>query len=146
MQEVDLSGLAADITSELRAREPQRQVEVIIEAGLSVRGDARLLRIALENLLNNAWKFTQRRDSAHIVFGRTQRNGLPAYFVQDDGVGFDAAYADKLFGVFQRLHDAREFPGTGIGLATVQRVIHKHGGHIWAHSTSGKGATFYFML
>ena len=146
MQEVDLSELAAGITSELRAREPQRQVELTIEAGLRARGDARLLRIALENLFSNAWKFTQGRDPAHIVFGHAQHNGLPAYFVQDDGVGFDAAYADKLFGVFQRLHDAREFPGTGIGLATVQRVIHKHGGHIWVQSASGKGATFYFML
>lgn len=146
MQAVDLSEIAAGIASELRAREPRRQVELTIEAGLSAHGDARLLRIALENLFSNAWKFTQGRDPAHIVFGRTQHNGLPAYFVQDDGVGFDATYADKLFGVFQRLHDAREFPGTGIGLATVQRVIHKHGGHIWAHSTSGKGATFYFML
>ena len=146
MQEVDLSELAVDIAGELRAREPQRQVELTIEAGLNARGDARLLRIALENLFNNAWKFTQGRDSAHIVFGRTQHNGLPAYFVQDDGVGFDVAYADKLFGVFQRLHDAREFPGTGIGLATVQRVIHKHGGHIWAQSAPDKGATFYFML
>ena len=146
MQEVDLSELATGIASELRAREPQRQVEIIIEAGLRVRGDVRLLHIALENLLSNAWKFTGGRDSAHIVFGRTQRNGLPAYFVQDDGVGFDAAYADKLFGVFQRLHDAREFPGTGIGLATVQRVIHKHGGWVWAQSAPGKGATFYFML
>ena len=146
MQEVDLSELATDITTELHAREPQRQVEVSIEAGLCVRGDARLLRIALENLFSNAWKFTQGRTRAHITFGRTQRNGLPAYFVQDDGVGFDAAYADKLFGVFQRLHDAREFPGTGIGLATVQRVIHKHGGWVWAQSVPGKGATFYFML
>ena len=146
MQKVDLSELAVGITAELRAREPQRHIELTIEAGLSADGDARLLRVALENLFSNAWKFTQTRDPAHIVFGRTQHNGLPAYFVQDDGVGFDAVYADKLFGVFQRLHDAHEFPGTGIGLATVQRVIHKHGGHIWAQSASGKGATFYFML
>ncbi len=146
MQEVDLSEIATGIADELRAREPQRQVELSIEAGLRARGDARLLRIALENLFSNAWKFTQGRDPAHIVFGHTQHNGLPAYFVQDDGVGFDAAYADKLFGVFQRLHDAREFPGTGIGLATVQRVIHKHGGWVWAQSAPGKGATFYFML
>ena len=146
IKEVDLSELATAIASELRARDPQRQVEVIIEAGLRVRGDARLLHSVLENLLSNAWKFTQGRDTAHITFGCTQRNGLPAYFVQDDGVGFDAAYADKLFGVFQRLHDAREFPGTGIGLAMVQRIIHKHGGWVWAQSTPGKGATFYFML
>ena len=146
IQEVDMSELAADIARELRMREPQHRVELTIEAKLQVRGDARLLRIALENLLNNAWKFTRGRDPAHIAFGRTQHNGQPAYFVQDDGAGFDVAYADKLFGVFQRLHDAREFPGTGIGLATAQRVIHKHGGRIWAQSVPDKGATFYFMF
>lgn len=104
------------------------------------------MKIALENLLGNAWKFTSKRDSARIEFGKMRTNCESVYFVRDDGAGFDTAYADRLFGAFQRLHDSNEFPGNGVGLATVQRVIHRHGGRIWAESTVGKGATFYFTV
>ena len=112
-----------------------------------MQGDARLLRITIENLLGNAWKFTRGRKPARIELGgRVHPDGPPTYFVRDNGVGFDMAYADKLFGAFQRLHDAREFPGTGIGLATVQRVVRKHGGKIWAVGEVDKGSTFHFTL
>ena len=145
-EEVDLSALAQDVAAELRNRDSQRQVDLEIAPGLRAQADPRLLRIALENLLSNAWKFTGGRDDAQIAFGRLEHEGTPAYFVRDNGVGFDMTYAGKLFGAFQRLHDAREFPGTGVGLATVQRVIHKHGGRIWAQAAPEKGATFYFTL
>jgi light-regulated signal transduction histidine kinase (bacteriophytochrome) len=104
------------------------------------------MRIALENLLENAWKFTSKRESARIEFGQTNNNGSRVYFVRDDGAGFDSARAGRLFGAFQRFHDKNEFPGTGVGLATVQRIIQRHGGRIWAESVPGKGATFYFTL
>lgn len=146
LEEVNLSVLAQEIAEGLRWREPQRQVEFDISPGLRARADARLLRIALENLLGNAWKFTGRRAEARIEFGATVRDGRPAYFVRDNGAGFDMAYAGKLFGAFQRLHGTTEFPGTGIGLATVQRVIHKHGGLVWAEGAVDQGATFYFTL
>src|SRR5207245_5678537 len=109
-------------------------------------GDAGLLQVVLENLLGNAWKFTARHPRARIEFGVTENNGKPTYFVRDDGAGFDIAYAGKLFGAFQRLHAASEFEGTGIGLATVQRIIHRHGGRVWAESAVGQGATFSFTL
>ncbi len=105
-----------------------------------------MLRVVLVNLLSNAWKFTSKRESAHIEFGVARGNGTPAYFVRDAGVGFDPAYADRLFGAFQRLHAAADFAGTGIGLATVQRIVHRHGGRIWAESAVGRGATFYFTM
>lgn len=143
---VKLSELVRSVADELQEREPQRHVDVAIEPGLTVRGDARLLRVALDNLLGNAWKFTAKRDRARIEFGRAQQSGESVYFVRDNGVGFDMKYAEKLFGAFQRLHAADEFPGTGIGLATVQRVIHKHGGRIWVDATPGEGAVFYFTL
>ena len=111
-----------------------------------VNGDARLLRVALENLLGNAWKFTGKRDQARIEFGLTEHDGQQACFVRDDGAGFDMAYADKLFGAFQRLHDHSEFQGEGIGLATVQRIMHRHGGQVWAEGAPEQGATFYFTL
>lgn len=144
--EVDLSALVREIAAGLRKMQPERKVEFLIAEGMSARGDARLLGIALENLLGNAWKFTSRRERARIEFGITRREGKPAYFLRDDGVGFESAYADKLFTAFQRLHAQTEYPGTGIGLATVQRIIHRHGGRAWAEGEAGKGATFYFVL
>ena len=117
-----------------------------ISPGLTAEGDARLLRVALDNLLGNAWKFTSRRPMAQIEFGRKEIDGAPAYFIHDNGAGFDMTYAGKLFGAFQRLHDKHDFPGTGIGLATVQRIISKHGGRVWAEAEPEKGATFYFTL
>jgi signal transduction histidine kinase len=143
---VQLSDLAQTIATDLHQQEPERQVEFVIAEGLAAKGDARLLRVALENLLGNAWKFTAKNPCARIEFGDIRQNGNRAYFVRDDGVGFNMAYADKLFGAFQRLHSAAEFDGTGIGLATVQRVIHRHGGRVWAESDVEQGATFYFTL
>ncbi len=145
-EEVDLSNLAGAIALELREQAPQREADFAIEPSIRAQGDPRLLHIALENLLSNAWKFTRNGAGARIEFGRTEHDGKPAYFVRDNGVGFDMAYGDKLFGAFQRLHDAREFPGTGVGLATVQRIVHKHGGRVWAQAQAGEGATFYFTL
>jgi signal transduction histidine kinase len=139
---VDLSAMARAIVEELRRREPARAVTVEIAPGLTVRGDRRLLNVALENLLGNAWKFTGKRADAHLWFGREG----DAFFVRDDGAGFDMAYADKLFAPFQRLHRASEFEGTGIGLATVQRVVARHGGRIWAQGAEGEGATFSFTI
>jgi signal transduction histidine kinase len=146
VQSVDLSGLAKTIAAELRQAEPAREVEFHIPEGIIAQGDQRLLRVALENLLGNAWKFTGKCRSARVEFAVKQDNGTPVYEIRDNGAGFDMAYADKLFGAFQRLHAAGEFPGTGIGLATVQRVIHRHGGKIWAESAVGKGSAFYFTL
>ncbi|MBI1993892.1 MAG: MASE1 domain-containing protein [Deltaproteobacteria bacterium] len=143
---VDLSALARQITVELQKSDPGRRIQSVIGEGLVASGDARLLRVALENLLVNAWKFTGKRDDPRIEFGVVQMNGQPIYYVRDNGVGFDMAYADRLFGAFQRLHEETEFPGTGIGLATVQRIIHRHGGRVWAESAVGQGATFYFTL
>jgi PAS domain S-box-containing protein len=143
---VKLSALAQDIVDNLRSAAPDRDVEFILSRDLVVEGDARLLQVALENLFNNAWKFTRKGPRARIEFGVTQIDGVQAYYVRDDGVGFDMAYADKLFGAFHRMHLVSDFEGTGIGLATVQRVIHKHGGRVWADSVVGRGATFYFTL
>jgi light-regulated signal transduction histidine kinase (bacteriophytochrome) len=119
---------------------------VLIADDLVAQGDSRLLRVVMENLLGNAWKYTSRHDSATIQFGLHQNGGRPVYFVRDDGAGFDATYADRLFGAFQRLHAPTEFPGTGIGLATVQRIINRHGGKVWAEGAVERGATFYFTL
>jgi light-regulated signal transduction histidine kinase (bacteriophytochrome) len=139
--------MAQSIIALLRATQPDRQVEIVIQPDLKTRGDPRLLRIALENLLGNAWKFTSKVPLARIELGTTgTEDDRTIYFVRDNGAGFDMTYSDKLFGPFQRLHAATEFPGTGIGLATVQRIIHRHGGRVWADSTVGKGATFYFTL
>jgi len=146
-QAVDLSTMAQLITAELHRNTPGRQVELIIAPDVTVEGDGALLRIVLENLLSNAWKFTARHASARIEFGAApQADGSTAYFVRDDGAGFDMAYPAKLFGAFQRLHSAEEFPGIGIGLATVQRIIHRHGGRVWAEGLVDQGATFYFTL
>ena len=143
---VNLSELARTVVEGLRQAEAERRVEVVIAAELVVRADARLLRAALENLLGNAWKFTARRPQARIEFGVMEQEGQTVYFVRDNGAGFDMAYAGKLFGAFQRLHTLAEFSGSGIGLATVQRIIHRHGGRIWAEGAVEQGATFYFTL
>ncbi|HEY6809375.1 MAG TPA: CHASE3 domain-containing protein [Gemmatimonadales bacterium] len=143
---VDLSGTAARIAAELRRNDPDREVEIVIAPGLAAEGDPQLLESVLANLLGNAWKYTGKRPRARIEFGRESGNGTAAYFVRDDGAGFDMTYAGKLFGAFQRLHAATEFEGTGIGLAIVQRVVHRHGGRVWAEATPGRGATFYFTL
>jgi len=144
---VDLSALAESIAAELRKAEPERHAEFRITPGLAAKGDPVLLRAVLENLLGNAWKFTSKRPEATIEFGRIASNGDDnAYFVRDNGAGFDMAYASKLFGAFQRLHAAAEFRGTGIGLATVQRIVRRHGGRAWAEGAVDKGATFYFTL
>jgi PAS domain S-box-containing protein len=144
---VDLSALAHLIATELQHSHPARQVECVIAEGLVTHGDPRLLHIVLENLLSNAWKFTAYRLTARIEFGAVPlAEGSVPYFVRDNGAGFDMAYADKLFGAFQRLHRDEEFPGTGIGLATVQRIIHRHGGRVWAEGAVDTGATFFFTL
>jgi light-regulated signal transduction histidine kinase (bacteriophytochrome)/HAMP domain-containing protein len=145
-QRVNISTLVRSIAKELQDSEVERQVDFRIEDGIEATADAHLLRVVLENLLGNACKFTSKRSSARIEFGKTRRNGSSAYFVRDNGAGFDPAYASRLFGAFQRLHGTTEFPGTGIGLATVQRIIHRHGGEIWAEGAVEKGATFYFTL
>jgi PAS domain S-box-containing protein len=146
LQEVDLSILAREVLDELLRQDPERSITFSVSADLRVRGDAKLLRIALEELLENAWKFTSGRESARIEFGQTAVDGEPAYYVKDNGAGFDMSYANKLFGTFQRLHDTVEFSGTGIGLATVQRIIQKHGGRIWAEGAVDQGATLYFTI
>jgi signal transduction histidine kinase len=143
---VDLSVLANTVAEELRREEPEHPVQVIIEPGLRVNGDVNLIRIALENLVGNAWKFTGKKPQPRIEVSALQKEGEAVYFVRDNGAGFDMAYADKLFGAFQRLHDVTEFEGTGIGLATVQRIIHRHGGRVWAEGAVEQGATFYFTL
>jgi PAS domain S-box-containing protein len=144
---VDLSALAQAVATELCRQEPQRQVDFVIADNLEAEGDARLLQVMLENLLGNAWKFTAKCAQPRIAFGaQKQPDGSTAFFVRDNGAGFDMAYAGKLFGAFQRLHRITEFTGTGIGLATVQRIIHRHGGQVWAEGEIGHGATFYFSL
>jgi PAS domain S-box-containing protein len=145
-ERVDLTALAQAAAARLRRAEPDRAVELTVSSGLSGSGDPRLLAIVLENLLGNAWKFTGKRAKARIEFGQSDDNGHSVYYVRDDGVGFDMAYAEQLFGVFQRLHGQREFEGTGIGLATVQRIIRRHGGRVWAEGEVDRGATFYFTL
>ncbi len=146
MERVSLSTFALEILRDLARREPERRVTTTIAPEVVVVGDVRLLKIVLENLLGNAWKFTSKRPEATIEFGLSRQNDRLAYFVRDNGAGFDAAYSGRLFGAFQRLHTTEEFPGTGVGLATVQRIIHRHGGRIWAESQVGEGATFYFTL
>ncbi|MEW5870543.1 MAG: GAF domain-containing protein [Chloroflexota bacterium] len=144
--QVNLSSMAVDVIADLRKQDVQRQIQVSIQPGLVVNGDENLLRIVLQNLLGNAWKFTGKTQQAHIEFNTLQRKGETIYYVRDNGAGFSMQYADKLFAPFQRLHGAQEFEGTGIGLATVKRIIHRHGGEIWAEAEIGKGATFYFTL
>lgn len=143
---VDLCALVRQVAEGLRQRDPGRSIELLIPDICPAWGDARLLSIALENLFSNAWKFTRHQPQPRIEFGVLRQNGETVYFVRDNGAGFDMAYADKLFKAFQRLHTDQQFEGTGIGLSIVQRVIHRHGGHVWAQAEQGKGATFYFTL
>ena len=145
-QRLDLGEVARKIADGLQKGESKRQVDFDIAIGISARGDRALLEIAIENLLRNAWKFSGKRERAKIELGVAEQNGERVYYVRDDGAGFDMAFAGKLFGAFQRLHDASEFPGNGIGLALVKRVITRHGGRIWAKGEVDKGATFYFTL
>lgn len=145
-EEVDLSRLAREVAEELRQVQPERQVTFHIADGLKARGDMRLLRVALENLIGNAWKFTTGKAGASIEFGAANSDGSKVWFVRDDGAGFDPSFSEKLFTPFQRLHAETEFPGTGIGLSMVQRIVRRHGGRIWAEGEVGKGATFFFML
>lgn len=145
-EKLDLSAVCKSIAEELQRGAPERNVTFVIAEGLMADGDSRLLRVAIENLLGNSWKYTSAHRSARIEFGLDQSNGRPAYFIRDDGAGFDPRYSERLFGAFQRLHGTNEFPGSGIGLATVQRIIRRHGGEIWAEGAVEHGATFYFTL
>jgi len=145
IQQVNLSEVAQEIADELHRTHPERQVEFVIHEGIKAQGDGRLLRIVLENLMGNGWKFTSKHPTARIEFGMEQQKNT-VYFVRDDGAGFDMKYGQKLFGAFQRLHSINEFSGTGIGLATVQRIIHRHCGKVWAEGKVEKGATFYFTI
>jgi signal transduction histidine kinase len=138
--------MARQALAELRSREPDRALDVSVWEGVVVEGDPRLLRVVLDNLLGNAWKFTSKTPDARIEFGVMREAERTVMFVRDNGAGFDMAHAGKLFGAFQRLHGTNEFPGTGIGLATVQRIVHRHGGRIWCHAQPGKGAVFYLTL
>ena len=144
--QIDLSSLAVEIAAQLQVSNPDRQIRCMITPGVWVSGDRSLLRIVLENLLGNAWKFTSKRPDAKVELGVQNGAGERVVYVRDNGSGFDMQYSDKLFGVFQRLHRDTEFPGTGVGLATVQRIISRHGGRIWAEAAPDEGATFYFVV
>jgi signal transduction histidine kinase len=145
-EKVDLSSIARLVADELCRLEPARRVDFVISATPAAQGDSRLLRIVLENLLGNSWKYTSSHDEARIEFASSSNNGYPVYLVHDDGVGFDPRLGTRLFQPFQRLHAPTEFPGNGIGLATVQRIIRRHGGQIWAESKVDGGATFCFTI
>jgi PAS domain S-box-containing protein len=146
IQNVNLSQIAQEIANNLCENQPERHVNFIINGGITAKGDGRLLRIVLENLIGNAWKFTSKHPTATIEFGKQRQNEQYVYYVRDDGDGFDMNYAQKLFGVFQRLHSDKEFSGTGIGLATVKRIINRHGGEVWGEGKTGIGATFCFTI
>jgi hypothetical protein len=144
---INLTALAREVVYRLAAETPSRNVDVSIADGLKAEGDPGLLRVALENLFSNAWKYTSKTAKPRIQFGSApQPEGPPAFFVRDNGAGFEMQYVNKLFQPFQRLHSAEEYPGSGIGLATVHRIIQRHGGRIWAEGAAGTGATFYFTL
>ena len=145
-EHVDLSRMAENIVVDIQRGTPERQVEVAITPGLQARGDSRLLRVALENLLRNGWKYTGKQPKPRVEFTTVDQNGDRVFVIKDNGAGFDMKYADKLFGVFQRLHSSAEFEGTGVGLATVRRIINRHGGRIWAEGAVDQGASFYFTL
>jgi len=143
---VDLAAVGKEIADTLTQAQPERQVSFVVPPRLTAEGDSQLLRVVLDNLLRNAWKFTSKKPAARIELGQTGTNGKTVFFVADDGAGFDMAHADLLFAPFQRLHRQSDFEGTGVGLATVQRIIHRHGGRLWAEGAVGTGATFYFTL
>jgi signal transduction histidine kinase len=143
---INLSEIARKVIDDLRRGQEDRPVAIDIEEGLMAKGDKRLMQIVLSNLLGNAWKFTSRQEQTRIAFGQTKQNGQSSYFVRDNGAGFDMEYVGKLFGAFQRLHTVGEFEGTGIGLATVQRIVSRHGGRVWAEGKLNEGATFNFTL
>lgn len=143
---VDLSGIVREILQELKRKDPHRQVEFQVAKSLPAQADSRLMRVALDNLIGNAWKFTAKISGARVEIGAEQKEAGPVFFIRDNGAGFDMSYAENLFRPFQRLHTEAEFPGTGIGLATVHRIIDRHGGRIWAEGEVGKGATFYFTI
>ena len=145
-EHVNLSALAISITQDLQRNQPERRTKFIIAENLTTIGDKQLLHVMLENLIGNSWKFTGKKSDPTIEFNSTNNNGRSVYYVKDNGAGFDMEYADKLFGAFQRLHSINEFEGTGIGLANVQRIIHRHGGKVWAEGSIDQGATFYFTL
>ena len=145
-EEVDLSAIASSIALELQIRHPERQVAFTIVQGAHCHGDPTLLRVVMENLIGNAWKYSSKKESAAIEFGVMNSAEKPTFFVRDDGTGFDPKQAGRLFGVFQRLHSEHDFEGFGIGLATVQRIIQRHGGNIRAEGEVNRGATFYFTL
>jgi signal transduction histidine kinase len=145
-ERVDLTGMARDIVADIQRTTPDRQVEFAIAPGLEAEGDARLLRVVLDNLLRNGWKYTGKQPQPRVEFTAVDENGDRVFVIKDNGAGFDMKYADKLFGVFQRLHSTAEFEGTGVGLATVRRIITRHGGRIWAEAVVDQGATFYFTL
>jgi signal transduction histidine kinase len=144
-QRIDLSAIAGRVAAELAGRHSGHPVQVVVEPGLTATGDSGLVEVLLENLMGNAWKFSSRKEDPRVQVGRMNGEGR-VFYVRDNGAGFDMAYADKLFGAFQRLHSDSEFEGTGIGLATVQRIVNRHGGRVWAEGEPGKGASFYFTL
>ena len=146
VERVDLSSMAQEIVAEIQRTASDRRVEFAITPGLEAKGDSRLLRVVLDNLLRNGWKYTGKQPAARVEFTAEDKNGDRVFLIKDNGAGFDMKYADKLFGVFQRLHSATEFEGTGVGLATVRRIITRHGGQVWAEGAVDKGATFYFTL
>jgi light-regulated signal transduction histidine kinase (bacteriophytochrome) len=146
IEKLDLSEMARKIVSDFASDQPERNAKVTIAPHMTANGDKNLLSLVLQNLLGNAWKYSSKTSEPRIEMGLVEHNGKQAYFVRDNGVGFDMAYANKLFQPFQRLHKATEFAGTGIGLATVQRIIRRHGGEVWAEAKVGEGATFYFTL
>jgi light-regulated signal transduction histidine kinase (bacteriophytochrome) len=146
VQPVDVSALARAVASDLRARQPQRTVNIVVQDRMSGFGDPGLLRGVLENLIGNAWKFTSKQPDALIEVGAREEDGATAFFVRDNGAGFDPAYTHLLFAPFQRLHKESDFPGTGVGLAVVQRIVRRHGGRVWADGSPDRGATFSFSI
>jgi light-regulated signal transduction histidine kinase (bacteriophytochrome) len=145
-QDVDLSGIAATIAADLRRAQPDRSVAIDIKKGVMASADAPLVKVILSNLIGNAWKFTSKREHARIEFGTFEHEGKTVYYVKDNGAGFDQKFADRLFLPFHRLHSEQEFEGTGIGLATVERAVRRHGGEIWTEGKTGEGAAFFFTL